>query len=98
MNITYLISKFLKKVQIPAIINSNIDKTAKICSASHIIKTDLEKYSYIGNYCTINDASIGKFCSIADNCQIGGAAHPIDWVSSSPVFHEGKNILSKNFS
>lgn len=27
----------------------------------------------------------------------GGAMHPIERVSSSPVFHKGKNILQKNF-
>lgn len=29
---------------------------------------------------------------------IGGANHPITWVSTSPVFHGGKNILRKNFA
>ncbi len=56
------------------------------------------KYSYIGNYCTVINSEIGKFCSIADNCIIGGANHPIGWVSTSPVFHQGKNVLRKNFS
>ncbi|HZK28575.1 MAG TPA: CatB-related O-acetyltransferase, partial [Thermoclostridium sp.] len=31
------------------------------------------------------------------NCIIGGAHHPIEWVSTSPVFHSGKNIMRKNF-
>lgn len=29
---------------------------------------------------------------------IGGAQHPFERVSTSPVFHAGKNILGKNFS
>lgn len=94
----YLISKLIKKFHIPSIKDSKIDKTAKICSACNIIKISIDRYSYIGNNCTVVDAEIGKFCSIADNCIIGGAGHPIDWVSTSPVFHEGKNILKKNFS
>ena len=28
---------------------------------------------------------------------MGGETHPIERVSSSPVFHKGKNILGKNF-
>lgn len=52
----------------------------------------------MGNNSTIIDAEIGKFCSIADNVIIGGGSHPVTWVSTSPVFHKGKNILGKNFS
>ena len=63
-----------------------------------MVNSTIDKYSYIGNNCTIINVEIGRYCSIADNCIIGGASHPIDWVSSSPVFHEGRNILKKNFS
>ncbi|WP_341357136.1 CatB-related O-acetyltransferase [Rossellomorea sp. y25] len=94
----YLLAKLIKKIQIPAIRNSKIDKTARVCSASHVINTKLGRYSYIGNSCTVVNVTIGSFSSIADNCIIGGASHPIDWVSSSPVFHEGRNIMKKNFS
>lgn len=98
MNLCYIISKIIKKIQLPAVKNSNIDRKAKICSASQIVNTSLGRYSYIGNSCTIINTDIGRFSSIADNCIIGGASHPIDWVSTSPVFYKGKNILKKNFS
>lgn len=98
MRLSYYFSKFIKKLYIPAIKNSNIDKSAKICSGSHVVDATIEKYTYIGNNCTVLNAEIGKFCSIADNCIIGGPSHPLEWVSTSPVFHEGKNVLRKNFS
>ncbi|CEG29109.1 CatB-related O-acetyltransferase [Bacillus sp. B-jedd] len=98
MKISYYISKFIKKSYLPAIKNSSIDKKSRVCNGSHILDVNLDKYSYIGNFCTVVNCDIGKFCSIADNCIIGGASHPIEWVSTSPVFHEGKNILGKNFS
>ncbi len=99
MSIKYYISKILKKViLLPAIKKSTVDKTSKICSASNILKCEIKKYSYIGNYCTIVETDIGSFCSIADNCIIGGAKHPIDWVSTSPVFYNNKNVMKKNFS
>lgn len=98
LNILFLLSKIIKKVHIPAIRDSKLDKKAKVCSGSHIVKTNIDRYSYVGNYCTVINAEIGSFCSIADNCIIGGASHPIHWVSTSPVFHEGKNVMKKNFS
>ncbi len=98
MKLSYLIAKFIKKSHIPAIKNSNIDKTSRVCSSSHLINVNLERYSYVGNLCTVVNVKIGSFCSIADNCIIGGANHPLDWVSTSPVFHNGRNVMKKNFS
>ena len=98
MKISYLLAKIIKKIHIPAIKNSKINKNSKICAGSHIVSSKLGKYSYVGNHCTVINAEIGNFCSIADNCIIGGASHPLDWVSTSPVFHSGKNVLKKNFS
>jgi len=98
MNIQYYLAKLIKYIQIPAIKNSNIHPTSKIAQGSNIVNVNVAKYSYIGNNCTIVDVNIGSFCSISDNIIIGGAAHPIEWAATSPVFHEGKNILKKNFS
>jgi acetyltransferase-like isoleucine patch superfamily enzyme len=85
-------------MQIPSVRQSILDKTSKICSGSSVVKSQIGRYSYIGNNCIVINTNIGKFCSIADGCVIGGASHPINWVSTSPVFHQGKNILKRNFS
>lgn len=77
---------------------SEIDSTAKINYGSNIVDTKMGRYSYCGYDCWIIDAEIGAFCSISNNVRIGGPAHPIDWISTSPVFHEGKNIFNKHFS
>lgn len=98
MNIKYIIAKLIKKSRIPAITFSKISRKAKVNSGSTVVNSTIGKYSFIGNNSTVIHAQIGKFCSIADNCIIGGASHPIDWVSTSPVFHEGRNSLGKNFS
>lgn len=96
--IIYYIAKCIKKIQLPAIKNSEIHKTSEICSAAHIVGCQIDRYSYIGNNCTVINCKIGAFCSIADFCIIGGAAHPTQFVSSSPVFLKGKNCMKTNFS
>lgn len=94
----FIVAKILKKIlNPPALRNCYKHKTARICSGSELTKVKIGKFSYIGNRCFIVNTSIGNFCSIADRCIIGGAMHPIDRVSSSPVFHEGRNIMGKNF-
>lgn len=81
-----------------ALQNSDVDKTAAICKGVRFYRSKVGKYSYIGNNTFITNTSIGNFTSISGDCYIGGASHPIDWVSTSPVFHKWENILHKNFS
>jgi len=52
--------------------------------------TTIGRYLYCGHDCFLLDCEIKVFVSIADNCRLGGSMHPIDRVSSSPVFHVGK--------
>lgn len=96
--IEYYISKFLKKLRGRAIINSSIHKKSKINSGSHIVNSSFDKYSYCGYDCDINNTNVGSFCSIASNVKIGGGIHPMDWVSTSPVFYKGKQSLKVKFS
>ena len=99
MNLKYLIAKGLKRLlNPPALRDCTIDKTAKVCPKSELSRVSMGRYSYIGSDCFMVNAKIGAFCSIADNVVIGGATHPIQYVSTSPVFHKGKNILGKNFA
>ena len=81
----------------PALRNCNLNNTSHVCSGSELNTVTVGKYSYIGNNCFMGNVRIGAFCSIADKCSIGGAVHPLDRVSTSPVFHSGKNVLKKNF-
>lgn len=78
--------------------DAEVDNTAAICSGVRFYRGKLGKYSYIGNNSFVCDADIGNFTSISTNCYIGGASHPIEWVSTSPVFHKWENIMKKNFS
>ena len=98
MNFKLLCAKGLKiLLNPPALRSCNIDSTARVCSKSELNYVSLGKYSYVGNDCFMVNVQIGAFCSIADRVCIGGAEHPIYRVSTSPVFHEGKNVLNANF-
>ena len=78
--------------------DSVVEKRAAICKGVKFYRSRIGKYSYIGNNTFVTNTSIGNFTSISGNCYIGGTSHPIDWVSTSSVFHKWKNILHKNFS
>lgn len=78
--------------------NANVDKRAAICSKVRFYRGKIGKYSYIGNNSFVCDTDIGNFTSISTDCYIGGTTHPLDWVSTSPVFHKHENIMKKNFA
>ena len=92
MNIKYLYSKFLKKyLRGKCIKDSAVDDSVRIGSGSSIINSSFDRYSYCGYDCKIINCEVGSFCSIADNVIIGGAQHPMTWVSMSPVFEDMSN-------
>lgn len=86
MKLYYLYSKFVKKIHGTCVINSTIDKSSVVGTSCNVVGLEMDRYSYFGDNCQIVNAKIGAFCSISDHVFIGGAEHPMDWVSTSPVF------------
>lgn len=98
MKISYIWAKIIKKIRGAAIIKSTVHPTSKIEAGSQFVNSFMDKYSFCGYDCDINDCSIGAFCSIANNVIIGGGAHPIEWASTSPVFYNNRDSVKKKFS
>ena len=96
--IIYIWVKLLKKLRGSAIKSSTIHKTSKIESGSNIVSTTMARHSFCGYDCEITNTNIGSFCSIANGVIIGGGMHPVDWVSTSPVFYEGRDSVKAKFS
>ncbi len=63
-----------------------------------LLRSIVGRYSYVQSESVINNAQIGPFCSIAANVQIGLASHPINGVSSSPVFYDPSQPLPRFFT
>lgn len=98
MNILYLYSKVLKKLRGSAVKASTIHETSKVESGSSIIGSTIAKHSFCGYDCAILNCDVGSFCSIASRVSIGGIAHPVDFVSTSPVFLSHKDSVKAKFS
>lgn len=48
---------------------------------------NIGSYSYIGKNCNITKATIGRYCSIANNVSIGQGEHDLTKISTSSVFY-----------
>ena len=94
----FLIAKILKKLRLSSIRESTVHSTSKIESGSTIFHSCIDRYSFCGYDCDLYFAEIGSFTSIASEVVIGGARHPMEWVSMSPVFYKGRDSLRKKFS
>lgn len=88
--------------------NSIIDKSCKfnknviIHPKVHILEnttinnSEIKSYTYLGKNCNVQNATIGKFCSIANDVLIGLGNHPLDLFSTSPLFYRKKNTFKIN--
>ena len=76
----------------------SFDKTAYIGSFVKMERANVGKCTSIGTLSAAYDCKIGKFCSIARECYIGGARHPIDWASTSGCFYLKSNFTGVCYS
>ena len=71
--------------------NNDLDKKAVIYRGVKIKGSKVGAYSYISPNTEVENAEIGKFCSIADHCRIGMGTHNINQISTSPIFTQKVN-------
>ncbi len=79
-------------------VNSIIHRTSAVHKKVRFYYSSLGKYSYIARNTLVQNTEIGAFCSISENCSIGMPAHPINFLSTSPVFLNGPNPLRKKLA
>ncbi len=77
--------------------SSILDEFSIIYPGVRIIDSVVGSYSYIQEGAFINSADIGPFCSIAANAVIGLPNHPLDMVSTSPVFYDESQPMADSF-
>jgi len=81
---------------------ANVSKTAVFggynrIGAGSVFSGRLGRYSYIGEDCRIN-ASIGRFCSVANRVVTANGTHPTKtWVSTHPAFYSAAKQCGTSF-
>ena len=58
-----------------------------------VLKSSIDRFSYVGRNSIVQNARIGSFCSIANDVFIGLGAHPVQQFSTSPIFYRVSNTF-----
>lgn len=59
----------------------------KVQRQCYFYNSHIASYTYFAGFNSVMNAEVGKFCSIGANVCIGPGRHPLDFVSTSPVFY-----------
>jgi acetyltransferase-like isoleucine patch superfamily enzyme len=73
---------------------SEIEKNCHILENSLVLNSTIKTCSYIGRNSIVQNASIGSFCSIANDVFIGLGTHPTAHFSTSPLFYRVANTFN----
>lgn len=90
--------KIVRKARGRNLSGSRINPTSKVEAGSVVVGSTFDRHSFCGYDCTILHTDIGAFCSIAGRVAIGGAHHPIEYVSTSPTFLSHRDSVKAKFA
>ena len=67
--------------------NTTLGRIVKLNRPCRISNSSVGDYSYIGPYSHVSHTQIGKFCSIGPCFFSGWGVHPVDRLSTAPMFY-----------
>jgi acetyltransferase-like isoleucine patch superfamily enzyme len=77
----------------------SFDSKSKLHPNVHVLEnciinnSEINSFTYLGKNCLVQNTTIGKFCSIANEVLIGLGNHPLDLLSTSPLFYRIHNPI-----
>lgn len=74
-----------------ALFGCRMDSFVVIGSRSTLSQSEIGRYTYLAGNNEVFHSTIGSFCSIAAHAVIGHADHPVQFVSTSPLFYKPDN-------
>jgi acetyltransferase-like isoleucine patch superfamily enzyme len=78
--------------------DSYIAPWVKIQKQCYFYRCQIGSYTYFAGFNSVMNAEIGKFCSIGSFVSIGPGKHPIEFVSTSPVFYSEHKQCGTSFT
>jgi len=88
-------------MNVNVLLNCQISDKVNLAFPYDLRNVKLNDYSYISRNSYINNTDIGKFCSIGPNFCCGLGIHPVNGISTSPMFYStekqnGYSLVNEN--
>ncbi|MGC4071986.1 MAG: DapH/DapD/GlmU-related protein [Nibricoccus sp.] len=81
-----------------SVFNSTFESFIGIQPGALLDQVTLGAYSYVAREAVLNDVRLGRFCSIGPRTYIGAGEHPVDLVSTAPVFYSTRKQCGATFA
>lgn len=78
--------------------NTEFSEFNRICKNTQFNNSSIGFASYIGWNCILNNISIGKYCSIAPFTEIIYGRHPLEFISTHPIFYSTRKQSGISFT
>jgi acetyltransferase-like isoleucine patch superfamily enzyme len=72
---------------LPRVVDSTVSSRARVHLPYTLYKTTVDDFTYVAPHAWSGGAKIGKFCSIGPRFCCGGGVHPVDGISTAPMFY-----------
>lgn len=79
-----------KTTRATTLISSYLGNAVKLYPDYSVNNSIIGNYSYVAHNATINNTIIGKYCSIGPNLFSGWGIHPVNGISTHPMFYSTK--------
>lgn len=80
------------------LLNTTLSPKALLYAPYKIIDSTIGDYSYLSHGAKLSQVTIGKCCSIGPNLLAGQGIHPIDGISTAPMFYSAQKQNGITFS
>lgn len=78
--------------------NTSFGVHNSIDDGATIMGSTLGDYSYLASNASVNNATIGRFCSIGSGAHVSLGLHPTDFVSTHPAFYSKSSRATASFA
>lgn len=78
--------------------NSKFSKYNRICRNTKFNNSSIDLFSYVGWNSILNNVEIGKFTSIAPFTEVIYGSHPLEFISTHPVFYSTRKQSGISFT
>lgn len=78
--------------------HSFVGRKSVVYRFARLLHSSISDYSYVAPYSELYFTQVGRYCSIGKGVKVGFASHPLNRISTSPVFYSPSNAVRVSYT